>query len=193
VSATTRREALRLGVLAGGALAVPALLRPAIARADDDEAELEDFLEAAIDLEQAAVFAYQAAAEAKDIDAGHKRVLETFRDHEQEHADALGSALESLGFDPPDPPTSAADAEALGGLEGLRSAVEHLRFLIDLEEQQLELYLGRTPAFESEDLLRLGAEISACQAQHIVVLREDLGAPPAEALPTLPSAPDSDG
>ena len=206
MSGATRRDALRVAALAGGALAVPALMRPAAALAqDDDEADLEDFLVMAIHVEQVAVLAYATAVEAKDLDRDLKRTLEGFGEHEQLHANAMRSALDSLGLDPPDPPSDLADTAALEGLEdaddegGLRSELtkvmgglerakgvdELLELLLNVEDLQWILYLGDTPVFESEDLLRTGAEIAACQAQHGVVLKAALGSPPADSVADL--------
>ncbi len=193
--ATTRRDALVRAGLATSALAIPALLRPQSARADDDRGDLEDFLEQAVDLEQAAVLAYAEAAKAKDLDAEQKRTFERFRDQEQAHADAMRQALDSLGVDPPDAPEGPQDTGAFDGLDDIDGAETLKKFLVDLlrkldkleagtelnrlllevENQELRLYLDQTPEFESEDLLRVGAEIGACQAQHVVVLREAQG------------------
>jgi rubrerythrin len=180
--AATRRDALRLAGLSAGALAVPALLQPAFALAQsEDDDDLGDFLEQAIDLEQAAALAYETAAEGKDVDAELKRSFELFREQEQAHANALRQAQDSLGFDLPDELTDPADSDQLDGLEKLRSPNEFLAFLVGLEQDQLRFYVEDAPALDSEDLRRTAAEILGCQAQHLVVLREAQGAAPAVA------------
>jgi rubrerythrin len=179
---TTRRNVLRLAALGAGAVATPALLRPARASAQSGEDEdLRDFLEEAIDLEQAAEFAYETAAKAKDLDPQLKRSFERFRDQEQAHATALRQALDSLGFDLPDEVTDASDSELLKGLDGLKTGDEYLKFLIGLEDDQVKLYVEQTPDLDSQDMGRTGAEILGCQAEHLVVLHEAEGASPAEA------------
>jgi rubrerythrin len=180
--AATRRDTLRVAALGAAALAAPALLRPARAQAQSGEDEdLRDFLEQAIDLEQAAELAYETAAKAKDLDSQLKRSFERFRGQEQAHADALRSALDSLGFDLPDELTDASDSEFLKGLDGLKTGDQYVKFLIGLEDQQVKLYLEETPDLDSEDMTRTGAEIVGCQAEHLVVLHEAQGASPADA------------
>jgi rubrerythrin len=179
---TTRRQALRLAGLGAGAAALPGLLLPAIAQAQSsDDDDLNDFLEPAIELEQAAALAYETAAEAKGLDAELKRTFESFRDQEQAHATALRGALDSLGFDLPDEITDPADSDHLDGIEDLKSANDYLAFLVDLEQEQVRYYASDAPALDSEDLIRTSAEILGCQAQHLVVLREAQGAAPAVA------------
>lgn len=207
MTAVTRRDALGRAALAAGALGTPALLRPAIARAqpEDDEVELADFLVEAIALEQLAALAYRTAAEAEDLGPSLRRTLRRFADQEDAHATALRAALDSIGVDPPDPPSGPRDAGAiegidrldaarasqladlLGELAGLERRDEYLEYLVEVEAGQIGLFLRATPEFASEDLLRTGAEIAGCQAQHSVVLRKALGSPPARAVPELPS------
>jgi rubrerythrin len=179
---STRRDALRLAGVGAGALALPALLRPAIARGQsEDDDELGDFLEQAIDLEQAATLAYETAADAKGVDADLKRSFELFREHEQAHATALRQALDSLGFDLPDELTDPADSDQLDGIDKLKTPNEFLAFLVGLEQDQLRFYVEDAPPLDSEDMRRTSAEILGCQAQHLVVLREAQGAAPEVA------------
>ena len=173
---------MRLAGAGAGALAVPALLRPAIARAQSsDDDDLNDFLEPAIELEQATALAYETAAEAKGVDGELKRSFELFRDQEQAHASALRQALDSLGFDLPDELTDPAQSDQLNGIERLKTPNDFLAFLVDLEQEQVSFYVEQGPPLDSEDLLRTTAEILGCQAQHVVVLREAQGAAPAVA------------
>jgi len=209
---STRRAALRRAALAAGAIATPALLRPAVADAQEevDEAELEAFLVEAVVLEQIALLAYETAANQLRADRELTRTLERFAGHEQAHASAVRSALDSLGVDEPDPPSAPDNSAAIEDVDELddERAAElvdllaelgdieerdaYLEYLVSLEEAQLELYALEAPEFATEDLLRVGAEIAACQAQHLVVLREALGAAPADALPEIPAAPPGD-
>lgn len=207
----TRRTALRRALATAGALAAPALLRPATAGAqeEDDPAVLEEFLVEAIVLEQIAVLAYATAGGELEDDRRLARTLERFERQEQTHAKALRSALDSIGIELPDAPASPDDVQAiedagaidderaaeltelLGELDGLMGRGELLEYLIRLEEEQLRFYLDQAPTLEAEDILRTGVEIAACQAQHIVVLGQTLGASPAEAVPALPVSPRS--
>jgi rubrerythrin len=197
----SRREALRRAALGAGAIAAAGLLRPgaALAQSTEDE-DLRDFMVEAIGLEQVAVLAYAEAADAQGVSAPLRQTLELFRDQEQAHANALRSAIDSLGFDAPDAPDSTTDtevfdevdglsdesAERLTGLlerlDGLRDRDELLEFLAGIETDQLDLYLGSGPDLDSEDLSVTCAEIAGCQAQHLVALRLELGDDPATAL-----------
>lgn len=184
MTATSRREAIRGAALAGAALTVPALVRPGLARAQsEDTEELEDFVEGAIELEQNAVLAYETVAEANGIDAELRRTLELFRDQEDAQAAALRSAFELLSSDdPPDAPTQTDEVDELRPLARLRDRDELLEFLVGLEEDQLRYYRDEAPELESVDMVTTAAEIAACQAQHLAVLREALGSTPAEAV-----------
>jgi rubrerythrin len=196
--ARSRRETLRLAALGAGAIAAAGLARPALAgaQAADDE-DLRDFLVGAISLEQLAVLAYSTAAREGDTDIGP--TLETFRDQEQAHANALRQALDTLGFELPDAPDSATDTGAfedvdglasqqserlldlLDELGGLSSPRQYLEYLARLEDEQLTYYTSEGPAVDSVDLTTTSAEIAGCQAQHSVVLLTELGRTEAEA------------
>jgi rubrerythrin len=151
-------------------------------------------------LEQVTVLAYARAIDADGVSAPLREMLKEFRDQEQAHANALRSALDSLSFDAPDAPDSATDTEVFDDVEGLDSETadrlvqrlerlegldkrdELLEILVQLETEQLELYLGQGPALDSEDLSVTSAEIGGCQAQHLVALQLELGDDPAAAL-----------
>jgi len=179
----TRRETLHRAAGVGAAVLLPSLLRPAGARAQTaEEEDLREFLEQAIDLEQASVLAYDTAVESAGIDAGLKGTLELLRDQEQAHANAWRSAIESLGFEAPEPPTGVADAEELRGLAGLERSVELLNFLAEREQTLVDRYLDLAPELESEDLARTSAEVAASHAQHLIVVRGALGEDPTKVL-----------
>lgn len=179
----TRRETLHRAAGLGAAVLLPSLLRPGAARAQSTEEEdLRDFLEQAIEVEQDSVLAYGTALESPNIDAGVKGTLELLRDQEQAHANAWRSALDSLGFEAPDPPGDPADSEELEGLAELEKSDELLAFLAEYEQTLLARYLDLAPPLESEDLSRTSAEVIASHAQHLVVVRSALGEDPAKVL-----------
>ena len=200
-AAQTRRDALSRASLAAGALAAAGAVRPALALAQaSNDDDLRDFLVHAIGLEQIAALAYSTAADANGVEAKLSTTLDRFRDQEQAHATALRSAIDELGSDPPDAPNSPSDTavfdgvdglddatasdlkDLLSGLDGLKSTDEYLDYLEKLEREQLDLYLGAAQGLDSEDLSTSGAEIAGCEAEHLVVLRGELGDKPAEAL-----------
>jgi hypothetical protein len=194
----SRREALRRGALAAGALAAGGLLRPALAAAQSTEDDdLRDFLAEAVGLEQITVLAYSTAADGADT--ADRQMLEDFRDQEQAHASALRSALDSLGFDPPDAPDTPDDTGVFDDVEGIsddtatelkdllgqigdaKDPKSFLELISELEERQLTYYVTNGPPLESFDLSTTAAEIAGCQAAHLVVIREQLGDSPADA------------
>jgi rubrerythrin len=198
--AGTRRDLLARAALAAGGLSAARLLAPAPAAAQSsDDDDLRDFLAPAIALEQISVLAYSNATRAKGVERLLRRTFETFGDQDQEHATALRQALDSLGFDVPDAPSSPSDAgvfdidgiddaqrSEFAGLLRRTGEIDNraaaLGLLIELERRQLDYYLSEAPSLDSEDLSTTGAEIAGCQAQHTVVLREARGDPPAAAL-----------
>ena len=199
--APSRREALRRAALGAGVVAAAGLARPAgaFAQATSDE-DLRDFLVPSIALEQIAALAYATAADANGVGGELKQRFELFRDQEQAHANALRSALDELGFDPPEPPDSPTDtgvfddvdgiddevaqdlSNLLGGLDGLKDPKEFLDYLTDVERNQILQYVVGGAKVDSEDLSTTSAEIAGCQAQHLYVLRRELGDNPADAL-----------
>jgi rubrerythrin len=200
-AATTRREALRHAALGGAALATTGLLLPAAAAAQSaDDEELRDFLAEAVALEQIAVLGYALAIEAKGADATLRRTFELLRGQEQAHANALRTALDSLGFDPPDAPDDPGDSGVYDDADGIEDeratrltnllgrlaepadVDEFIDLLVDLEREQIRYYLAGAPTQPSEDLATTGAEIAANQAQHLVLLEDARGAGATEAL-----------
>lgn len=199
-SGTSRRETLRRAALGAGALAAAGMVRPggAAAQSPSDE-DLRDFLAEAIAVEQITVLAYSQAADADDTPRALARTLDTFRDQEQAHANALRTALDSLGFDPPAAPdapdetdvfddvegiddeTAAQLKRLLEEMEGLESTNDWLRYLSDLEERQIAYYVEHAPGLDSEDLATTSAEIAGNQAQHLQVLATERGDDPARA------------
>lgn len=173
----TRRDALRRGIAIGGtilaATSIPMLLkvRTAFAQSESEAA----ILEAAIGLEQMAVVAYDTAAATGLLDDPTTKIAQLFRDQEQEHADALSTALESLGGTAPEPP-SATDIEGLGDVEDQAGVA---MFAIELETMAVAAYYDAHGKLQDPKLLQTGASIMANEAQHLVVLRQALGEDPS--------------
>jgi hypothetical protein len=172
----TRRDAVRRGLLAGGAViaasSVPLLVRVrnAFAQSTGDPA----ILESAIELEQTAVVSYQTAAKGKLLKGEVKKAAQLFAEQEQQHVDALTIALENLGGTVPEPP----NPEAVEGLTELKSQREFLNFAIELENMAIVAYDEAAARLVSSELVKTGAEIVSNEAQHLVVLRQALDANP---------------
>jgi rubrerythrin len=212
MSAPTRREALRIAALGAGAVAGAGLLRPLAARAQSTvDEDLRDFLAPTIALEQIAVFAYDAALDARDATDAETRTFERFRDQEQAHADALRQALDSIGFEAPDPPDSANDsgvfedvdgiddararqlADTLAEVGALRTVNDFTGYLADLEQEEIGVYAEAAPTLDSEDLASTSAEIAANQAQHLIVLGALSNQQPAKTLQQIDAAASGGG
>jgi rubrerythrin len=176
-----RRDLLRRGIAVGGAAlaatSIPLLLsvRTAFAQADGDAG----ILESAVGLEQVAVFAYTAAIDSGLLDRRIEDVARLFRDQEQEHADALITALRDLGGTPPPKPRSAADVDAaVEGLGDVRSQADVANFAIELETAAVAAYYDAHQKLRDAKLLQTGASIMANEGQHLVVLRQAVRKPP---------------
>jgi rubrerythrin len=197
---SSRREALCTAALGAGALAVGGMVRPALAGAQSpDDEDLRDFLVEAIALEQITALAYAEAARSSSVTPEQATTLDTFRDQEQAHANAFRQALDTLGFDLPEPPDSPEDTGVLEDVDGLESeaserligllegiagqkdVAETLEYLQRLERAQIDYYITEAPGVDSVDLTTTSAEITGCQAQHMQVLGTELGLDPAKA------------
>jgi rubrerythrin len=170
----SRREMMRRGLVVGGAViaatSVPFLLKAsnAMAQANGDSA----ILEAAIGLEQSAVFAYTAAAASGKLGPATP-VAKMFAAQEQEHADALIAAQKKLGGKVPPKPTKATDVEGLADAAG-GDAKSILEFAVELETAAVGAYYEAHGKLKSAELLSAGASIMANEGQHLVVLRQAL-------------------
>jgi hypothetical protein len=201
-TAHNRRDALRRAALVAGGLAASGLARPALAAAQtSDDEDLRDFLAEAIGLEQVTVLAYATAAEQAGADL--KPTLERLRDQEQAHVNALNSAIDELGFDPPEAPDSPDDTGVFDDVEGIDDETadrltkqletigdangldQLLDLLLSLEDAQLTYYCREGPGLDSYDLATTAASIAGCQAQHLVVLNGQVGREPGEAAETV--------
>jgi rubrerythrin len=177
----TRRQAVKRGLVGGGAAiaasAIPILLgvRKAFAQAEDDA----KIVEGAVRLEQIAVVAYDTAYNGNLLTKPVADVAKLFRDQEQEHADALTQALQDLGGTAPEPPRP----QEVEGLSSAKSQAQILSFAIDLENMAIQAYVDAHRKLQSPDLLKTGSQIISNEGQHLVVLRQALGASPAGSVP----------
>ncbi len=176
-----RRELLRRGFALGGAAiaasSIPLLLsvRTAFAESDGDAAILSD----AIDLERVAVLAYDTVLDGGLLSGALRATARRFRAHEQEHADALTTALTDLGGTPPAPPKGTADVDRVAkGLGEVRSQVDVANFAIELETAAVAAYHDAHAKLVEARLLQTAASIMAGEGQHLVVLRRAAGKDP---------------
>lgn len=170
-----RRDLIRRGIAAGGAViaasSIPLLLgvRNAFAQSSGDTA----IVEGAVGIEQIAVFAYATALDSGLLDKDTTVVAKLFRDHEQEHADALISVLMDLNGTVPPKPKSVADVDKVTkGLGDVKSQADILSFAIELETAGVAAYYDANQKLQDSKLLQTAAAIMANEGQHLVVLRQ---------------------
>jgi hypothetical protein len=126
---------------------------------------------AAIEIENTAVAAYNAVAEARGADlqaAGAAEAALLFRDHHVEHAGALNGLLSDNGVDAvPEDQLFAGitlpDAEAIGSLPILDIAA----FARGLENQAAQTYITAVPRLSIPALRQTLMSIGAVEARHV--------------------------
>ncbi len=106
----------------------------------------------------------------------YRAVGREFRAQAQEHADALTKAIRGLGG------KTDAEQEELD-LAGVASQADFLALVYGLENAALAGYLEAAPQLATEAPRTLAASIGASHAQHLVIIRQGLGATPAESAP----------
>ena len=161
----TRREVLAGAFAGGAALALPRL---AWAKPDDRGRAA---LTAVLRLEQTALVAYEAIANAGVL----QDTLRVFLEHERQHADQLEAALVNLGAEPPIP-TSRGDIRELEAAQDSRYAAA--RFAISLELRTVAAYQGAIRDASDPNVVRICAGAMGTDAQQLVVLREAAGLQP---------------
>jgi rubrerythrin len=170
-----RRELLRRGFTLGGAAiaasSIPLLwsVRNAFADGSDDTT----ILTSAITLEHVAVIVYDTAIAGGLLSPALLRVARQFRGHEQQHADALTTALKDLGGTPPPLPKGVADVDkVVKGLSDVKSQADVVNFAIELETAAVAAYYDAQPKLVEARIMQTGASIMANEGQHLVVLRK---------------------
>lgn len=164
----TRRQAIATGAAAAAASAVPG-----VALAEDKKATNRAALTDSLKVVQTAVVAYTAIANGDLLHGSLETTLRTFLDHENQHAQALGEALDGMGAKQPAPPTRAH----IPGLSSLRTQQQALEFAIGLERQELATFYNATETLKDANALKTLASIMACDGQHVTVLRQLAGRP----------------
>ncbi len=176
-----RRELLRRGFALGGAAiaasSIPLLLlaRDAFAQATGDAAILQRL----INLEQVAVIAYGSAIGRGLLSPAAQRTARRFRDHEQQHADTLTTALTDLGGAPLAPAKGIADVDEVAeGLADAKTQADVVNVLIEIELATVAAYHDAHAKLIEARLLQSCATIMANEGQHLVVLRTIVGVEP---------------
>ncbi len=106
-------------------------------------------------------------------------IARLFAEQERRHLEALTEPCAKLGGTVPEPP--AASQRERAGL--VRSQTDFLELAIELENTAVAAYGQAQRKLETPALLRIATEICSNEGQHLVVLRQALGAGPAAAVP----------
>jgi rubrerythrin len=150
---------------------VPLLLsvRTAFAQTSADA----EILQRAITLEQVAVIAYDTVLAGGLLTPAVTRIARRLRAHEQQHADALTTALSDLGGTQPSAPQGTADVDkVVKGLGAVRTQTDVVNFAIELETATVAAYHDAHAKLIETRLLQIGASIMASEGQHLVILRK---------------------
>lgn len=126
-----------------------------------------DVLEDLLALENRLISAYEAALRREAIDVA---LGETLRDHEQEHARALETALRHAGRRSPRASVPSSELTA-----ALRSRAAFARYALDREAEAVAAYTEAAAAIGNPRLRQPLGSIMACEAAHEVALSEALG------------------
>jgi hypothetical protein len=109
-------------------------------------------------------------------DPENRALLRQFVAQEQEHVDGWTKAMRGLGGQ------VEAEAEALD-YSGVKSERDYLRFVYELTSSELTHFLEDVTQLSTRAPQSFAAAIAASEAQHLVVLRQALGADLLEAAP----------
>jgi rubrerythrin len=138
-------------------------------RKDAEAADVE-VLNGALDLELMAVAGYKTGAAKLRGEA--LQIGKLFIEQEQEHADALSSAIKDAGGTP-------NRAKSSYDFPELRSQRDALNFAVGLENTAVAAYIDALPKLTNTDLRGTASAILTTEAEHISVLLGALGRPPA--------------
>ncbi|MDX2273405.1 MAG: ferritin-like domain-containing protein [Cyanobacteriota bacterium] len=171
---SSRRHILLAGALAGvgGALGLTALSRPSSAQ--DNNADIA-ILNAAIDLEQQAIWAYTTAAGKLSTSDVGKTVLMVatgnLKDHEQ-HRDVLAGAVKSLGGTPAPARDSYDLSTYLDAKEGgLDSDANIAKLALALEYDAALAYNDAFSQLSNKDLVAAASTIGPNEVAHATKIR----------------------
>jgi len=128
-----------------------------------------EILNGALDLELMSIEAYKTGA--GKLRGGPLRVVKGFLEQEGEHADVLENAIRDADG-APNRPKSSYDFPTM------RSQRDVLRFAADLENTAVAAYIDALPKLTTGDLRATAAAILTGDAEHMAVLRGELGVEP---------------
>lgn len=130
-------------------------------------------------VEQVLVYSYEQVVGGGTLGAEAQQLASVMLGHERAHVAALTAELARLGGVPPDPPTSAAQANAQlaahhaqSRLSGLRTELDALDFLYSIEAVAIGAHYQALEYLTDPQLLQTSAQIMGAQAQHAAAIGE---------------------
>lgn len=175
-AASVRRALILLAAIALAATVLAACGSGggASSSAESEKTADGEILNEVLSRQTAAVAAYDRSL--RGLRGGSLAMARVFAAQEQEHVDAILKALWGLGI------ASEAEPETIESAHP-KSEAEFLAFLYELESGTIQAELAAVGRLYSPSLRSLLATTVANQAQHLVVLRHELGAKSVETVP----------
>jgi Ferritin-like domain len=109
------------------------------------------------------------------LQGAEQAAAQQFRAQEQEHVDATTKTLRGIGGEA-DPPAETIETD------DLKTRADSLEFLYEMESATLDAELSAVGKLGVDWPRPLIASMAANQAQHLVLLRQALGAKPADVV-----------
>lgn len=170
----TRRELMIGAVAAAGA---GAALAPGAALADTPAPSDAQLLTDSLAVERVMVLAYRRVLASGLLTPALQRAIAPHLGHEVAHVEALAAQLSALGAPAP---TGAVDLQTAAttmaqhhvpaSLTDLHTQSDCLKLLVDLESAAEGVHFTALKDLRRAELMRLSAQIMACEAQHWTVL-----------------------
>jgi hypothetical protein len=162
------------GATAGTATGLAVVAPPAAAEPVPSDT---DVLSKTLAVERLMVLAYRRVLDSGTLGPDAKQAITPLLAHELEHVSALAAQLQAMRAPAPTGPLDIKAADAMlakhhvpGSLGDLHTRHDSLRLLVDLESVAEGAYYTALLTLGSADLVRLSAQIMACEAQHWTVV-----------------------
>lgn len=159
----------------GGDGATVTVTETTAAAPEVDEAGDAEVLGEVLNRQSGAVVAYERAL--PHLQGERRSTALLFLAQEQEHVDGLLQVFRALGE------PAQAEPETIEA-RGVKTELDYVRFLYELENATIELELATLGKLTSPTARTTLVTTIANQAQHLVLLRRSLGASVAESVPS---------
>ncbi len=169
-----RRELIKLGLTAGALLATAGIVLPEQAWAKGKKSLVPN-LNAAIEKENRAVWAYRTASGTGKLSDSIVKIASTFMQQHKEHASALAAVVRKLGGAPAGMRGTYDLAPFNPDLANERGI---LVLALKLESDAVKSYYNALGMLKDPGLRAATAGIFADEAMHVAVLRGTLGLDP---------------